>query len=213
MPRRRVKICGLSTAATVDAAIANDASHIGLNFFAPSPRYVGLDQAAGLAARMPDEVERVGVYVDPDDALIEASITAGRLTALQLHKTTPVRIAAIRERTGVPIWAVVAVKTSSDLDQAAGYVGAADFILYDAKTPDDATLPGGMGVRFDWRLMDGFRSPLPWGLSGGLTPDNVADAIRQTNAPLVDVSSGVETAPGMKDAALIMAFLKAVASA
>lgn len=213
MPRPLAKICGLSTAATVEAVVGAGASHIGLNFFSPSPRYVSLEQAAGLAARVPDRVGRVGVYVDPDDGLLDASVAAGRLTAVQLHKVAPARAAAVRARTGLPVWAVIAVKTRADLDRAKKFAGAADFILYDAKTPDDAALPGGMGVRFDWRVLEGFHSPLPWGLSGGLTPANIAEAIRQTKAPLVDVSSGVETAPGVKDAALIAAFLKAVAAA
>lgn len=212
MSQTVAKICGLSTVDTVDAAISGGARHIGLNFYAPSPRAIGMEQAAALAARIPDTVGRVGVYVDPDEALVDASVAAGRLTALQFHKTTPERAAAIRARTGLPIWAVVAVKTRADLDQARAFAGAADFILYDAKTPDTAALPGGMGVRFDWGVLDGFQSPLPWGLSGGLTPDNVGDAIRQTRAPLVDVSSGVESAPGIKDVDKIAAFLQATRS-
>jgi phosphoribosylanthranilate isomerase len=203
------KICGLSTPETLDAAIAGGASHVGLNFFAPSPRSVSLDVAAGLAARTPDHVARVGVFVDPDDALLDAAIRAGRLDAVQLHETTPERLAAVRAR-GIAVWAVVAVKTRADLDVAANYRAAADKILYDAKTPDGA-LPGGMGVRFDWSLLDGFRHPLPWALSGGLTSANVAEAVSRTGATLVDVSSGVETAPGVKDVDKIAAFLQAVA--
>ena len=204
------KICGLSTPETLDAAIAGGASHVGLNFFAPSPRSVSLDVAAGLAARTPGHVTRVGVFVDPDDALLDAAIHAGRLDAVQLHETTPQRLATVRAR-GIVTWAVVAVKTRADLDIAAAYLHAADKILYDAKTPD-GTLPGGMGVRFDWSLLDGFRHPLPWALSGGLTPANVAEAVRRTGATLVDVSSGVETAPGVKDVDKIAAFLQAVAA-
>jgi phosphoribosylanthranilate isomerase len=203
------KICGLSTPETLDAAIAGGASHVGLNFFAPSPRSVSLDVAAGLAARTPDHVTRVGVFVDPDDALLDAAIRAGRLDAVQLHETTPQRLAAVRAR-GITVWAVVAVKTRVDLDIAANYLTVADKILYDAKTPD-GTLPGGMGVRFDWSLLDGFRHPLPWALSGGLTSANVAEAASRTGATLVDVSSGVETAPGVKDVDKIAAFLQAVA--
>jgi phosphoribosylanthranilate isomerase len=203
------KICGLSTPETLDAAIAGGASHVGLNFFAPSPRSVSLEVAAGLAARTPDHVTRVGVLVDPDDALLDAAIRAGRLDAVQLHETTPQRLAAVRAR-GITVWAVVAVKTRADLDIAANYLTAADKILYDAKTPDGA-LPGGMGVRFDWSLLDGFRHPLPWALSGGLTSANVAEAASRTGATLVDVSSGVETAPGVKDVDKIAAFLQAVA--
>lgn len=207
------KICGLSTPETVDAAVAGGARYIGLNFFQPSPRFVSMDQAAGLAERIPARVGRIGIFVDPDDALIAAAVAAGRLDAVQIHKGKPDRLAAIRARFGLPVWAALAVKTRADLAEANPLAGAADFILFDAKTPDDAALPGGMGVRFDWDILKGFRAPLPWGLSGGLTPGNVAQAIRETNAPMVDVSSGVETAPGVKDSALIAAFLKAVADA
>lgn len=204
-----VKICGLSTADTLDAAIGGGASHVGFVFFAPSPRNLALEQAMALAARVPDRVARVGVFVDPDDTLIDAAVVAGRLDALQLHKTAPGRVAAIGARTGLETWAAVAIKTARDLDQVRGFAGAADHILYDAKTPEGATLPGGMGVRFDWALLDGFRHPLPWALSGGLDAGNVAEAIRRTGATLVDVSSGVERAPGTKDPAKIAAFLKA----
>ena len=204
-----VKICGLSTPGTLDAALRHGASHVGFNFFAPSPRFVSFDAVRGLAARTPDRVGRVGVFVDPDDALLDATIAAGRLSAIQLHQTTAERVAAIKAR-GLEIWAAVAVKTRADLDQAAKYRNAADKILYDAKTPEGA-LPGGMGVRFDWGLLDGFRHPLPWALSGGLTSDNVGEAVRRTGASLVDASSGIETAPGVKDVDKIAAFLQAVA--
>jgi phosphoribosylanthranilate isomerase len=204
------KICGLSTPETLDAAIAHGASHVGFVFFAPSPRHLAFDKARELANRMPDRVARVGVFVNPDDALLDAAIAAGRLEAVQLHKTAPERAAAIKAR-GLEVWAAVAVKTRDDLKAASSYVQAADKILYDAKTPDDAALPGGMGLRFDWSLLDGIRHPLPWALSGGLTPDNVTEAIRRTGATLVDVSSGVESAPGVKDVDKIAAFCKAVA--
>lgn len=202
------KICGLSTPETLDAAVAGGAAQVGFVFFPASPRNLQLDQARALAAQVPAHVEKVGVFVDPDDALLDAAIAAGRLDAAQLHKTTPERAAAIRAR--VPVWAAVAVKTRADLAAAASFHGAADRILYDARTPDDAALPGGMGLRFDWTLLRGFAHPLPWALSGGLTPDNVAEAARITGATLVDVSSGVESAPGVKDVDKIAAFLKAV---
>ena len=205
----RAKICGLSTEATLDAALAGGASQVGFVFFAPSPRDLAFDRAAALAGRTPPQVGRVGVFVDPDDALIDAATAAGRLDALQLHRTTPARAAALKRRTGREVWAAVPVKTRADLTAAARFVGAADRILYDARTPGDAALPGGMGVRFDWALLDGFAHPLPWALSGGLDADNVAEAVRVTGATLVDVSSGVETAPGVKDVAKIAAFLRA----
>lgn len=211
MPRVTAKICGLGTPETLDAAIASGASHVGFVFFPPSPRNLTFDVARGLASRVPERVTRVGVFVDPDDALLDAAIAAGSLDTVQLHKTTPARAAAVRAR-GVEVWAAVAVKTRADLEHAHGYRQAADKVLYDAKTPDTAALPGGMGVRFDWSLLDGFDHPLPWALSGGLTPDNVIEAARRTGARLVDVSSGVESAPGIKDVDKIAAFCKAVAS-
>jgi phosphoribosylanthranilate isomerase len=209
MSRVTAKICGLSTPETLDAAIAGGASHVGLMFFAPSPRNVSFDVAAGLAARIPASVSRIGVFVDPNDALLEAAIAAAKLDAVQLHNTTPARAAAIKAR--IPVWVAIAVKTRADLDSALNYRDVADKILFDAKTPEGATRPGGMGIRFDWSLLDGFRHAMPWALSGGLTPDNVKEAATRTGATLVDASSGLETAPGVKDVDKIAAFLKAVA--
>ena len=203
------KICGLSTPDTVDAALKGGATHIGLVFFPPSPRHLSHDAAEELASRVPDHVGKVGVFVDPDDETLARAVDAGRLDALQLHSTAPARVAAVRARFGRETWAAVAIKTRADLDGARAYAGAADRILYDAKTPPGATRPGGMGVPFDWALLDGHRHPAPWGLSGGLDPANVAEAIRRTGAPLVDVSSGVEVAPGVKDVDKIAAFLRA----
>jgi phosphoribosylanthranilate isomerase len=206
------KICGLSTPETLDAALRHGASHVGFVFFPPSPRHLDFARAEQLAARVPDHVGKVGVFVDPEDETVERALVSGRLDALQLHQTRPERAAAIRARTRRDVWAAVAVKSRGDLGAARTFIGAADRILYDAKTPDGATLPGGMGLRFDWSLLDGFRHPLPWALSGGLDPDNVADAISRTGAPLIDVSSGVESAPGVKDVDKIAAFLKAAQS-
>lgn len=203
------KICGLSTPETLDAAIAGGASHVGFVFFPPSPRNIARERATQLAARMPDHVARVGVFVNPDDATLASAIDAGSLAILQLHDSTPARAAAIKVATGLEVWAAVAVRMRSDLDMAARFAGVADRILYDAKTPPGAVLPGGMGVRFDWTLLRGFRHPLPWALSGGLDPFNVAEAVRTTGATLVDVSSGVERAPGIKDTERIAAFLTA----
>lgn len=202
------KICGLSTPATLDAAVAGGASHVGFVFFAPSPRNLAFDQARALAAQVPPHVGKVGVFVDPDDALLDAALPA--IDALQLHKTAPERAAAIRNRFRLPVWGAVAVKTRADLSAAASWRGIAERILYDARTPDTAALPGGMGLRFDWKLLDGFAHPLPWALSGGLDAGNVAEAAAATRATLVDVSSGVETAPGVKAVDKIAAFLKAV---
>lgn len=202
------KICGLSTPETLAAAVAGGASHVGFVFFVPSPRNVTSDQAAALARRVPGPIAKVGVFVDPDDALLEAAITAARLDVVQLHKTAPGRVAAIRARFARETWAAIPIKTRADLEAARHFAQAATRILYDAKTPDDAALPGGMGLRFDWTLLDGFRHPLRWALSGGLDPANVGEAIARTGATLVDVSSGVETAPGVKDVDKIAAFLK-----
>lgn len=207
----QAKICGLSTAQTLDAAIAGGASHVGFVFFPPSPRAVSFDQAAALAARVPDHVRKVGVFVEPCNALIDQAVESAGLDAIQLHRCAPGRAAALKAHSGRECWAAIGVRTRADLDQAAGYAGAADRLLYDARTPDDAVLPGGMGLRFDWHLLDGFRHPLPWALSGGLDAANVRDAAGITGARLVDVSSGVESAPGIKEVDKIAAFLQAVA--
>jgi phosphoribosylanthranilate isomerase len=205
----QAKICGLSTAESVDAAIAGGAAWLGFVFFPKSPRYVEPDKAASLIRRAPASVGKVGVFVDPDDALIAHAMATG-LTTLQLHgDENPERVAALR-RHGLEVWKAIPVRTRADLDQAARYRGAADRILYDAKTPP-GTLPGGMGVRFDWKLLEGFDHPLPWLLSAGLDAENVRDAIGVTSARAVDVSSGVESAPGVKDVDKIAAFLQATA--
>jgi phosphoribosylanthranilate isomerase len=203
------KICGLSTPETLDAAIAGGASHVGFVFFPASPRNVAPDQAGALALRAPAHVGRVGVFVDPDDELLVAAIAGGRLDAVQLHKASPARAAAIRARFGLPIWTAIAVKARADLAAAAAWRGLADRLIYDAKTPEGA-LPGGMGMRFDWRLLEGVDHPCPWALSGGLDAANVREAVGITGARMVDVSSGVESAPGVKQVDKIAAFLQSV---
>ena len=206
----RAKICGLSTPETVAAAVRGGASHVGFVFFAKSPRNVLPEQVAALAT--PDAIARVGVFVDPDDALLAHAIAQGRLGVVQLHgKESPERAAAIRARFDVAVWKAVPVKLRADLAAARPYAGAADRILYDAKTPDAADLPGGMGLRFDWRLLEGFDHSLPWALSGGLDQRNAAEAVAISGARLLDVSSGVESAPGVKDVDKIAAFLVSVA--
>jgi phosphoribosylanthranilate isomerase len=211
MPKVQAKICGLSTPETLDAAVGGGASHVGFVFYPPSPRHVSFELASGLAARVPPRTSRVGVFVDPEDGLLELAVAAGRLDGLQLHKVTPARAASIRAHFGLPLWVAVPVRTRADLEEAQAWRGLADRIVYDAKTPP-GTLPGGMGMRFDWALLDGFDHPGPWALSGGLTPDNVAEAIGSTGARMVDVSSGVESAPGVKDVDKIARFLQAVAA-
>lgn len=203
------KICGLSTANTVDAAVAGGAAWLGFVFFPKSPRDLAPEQAAALIARAPFAVGKAAVLVDPDDALLERVIATG-VTALQLHGSeTPERLAILR-RHKLELWKAVSVRTRADLDAALAYRGVADRILYDARTPK-GTLPGGMGLRFDWTLLDGFVHPLPWALSGGLDANNVVEAASRTGAPLVDVSSGVESAPGIKDVDKIATFLQAAA--
>lgn len=205
----QTKICGLSTADTLGAAIRAGASHVGFVFFAKSPRNVDFDQAAALAALVPAHIRKVGVFVNADDAFLDRAIAAGTLDAVQLHGSEPpARAASLAHRHAIEIWKAIPVKTRADLAAAASYQGAATQILYDAKTPDHADLPGGMGLRFDWKLLEGFAHPLPWALSGGLDPRNLVDAVRITGAPLVDVSSGVESAPGVKDMDKIAAFLQ-----
>lgn len=213
MSRLAIKICGLSTPDTVGAAVRAGASHIGFVHFAKSPRHVDAAQIAALAAIAPAHMEKVGVVVDPTDDLLVELTVGGALTALQLHgKESPQRAAAIRQRFGLPVWKAISVKTRADIDAATAYVGAVDLLLFDAKTPDGATLPGGMGLRFDWTLLRGLSIPMPWGLSGGLSADNAAEAVRITDAPLIDVSSGAESAPGIKSVDKIMAFCKAVSA-
>ncbi|QGP80788.1 phosphoribosylanthranilate isomerase [Sphingobium sp. CAP-1] len=211
MSRLAIKICGLSTPDTLGAAVRAGASHVGFVHFPKSPRHVEADRIKALAATIPAHVERVAVVVDADDDQLARLTGTGALTALQLHgKESPERVAAIRQRFGLPVWKAIAVKTRADIDGASAYAGAVDRLLFDAKTPDGAALPGGMGLRFDWTLLRGLAIPAPWGLSGGLGIDNVAEAIRITGAPLIDVSSGVESAPGIKSVDKIMAFCKAV---
>lgn len=214
MSRLGIKICGLSTPETLEAAVKHGASHVGFVHFAKSPRHVAAERLTLLAARVPDHVIKVGVVVNPDDAAVEMLVRSARLDALQLHgDEPPERLAAIRARfPALKLWKAIPVKVAADIASAAPYASVADLILFDAKTPDHADLPGGMGLRFDWTLLNEYRASGPWGLSGGLDPANVADAIRITRAPLVDVSSGVESAPGIKDVDKIAAFCKAALS-
>lgn len=204
-----IKICGVSTPEALSACIAARADWCGLNFYAPSPRYVSGAQAARLAEVSGTAIRRAGVFVDADDAAIGGAVAAGRLDAIQLHgDETPERAAAVRARFGLPVWKVLCVASVDDIARADRYAGTADFILFDAKTPKGA-MPGGMGLVFDWSLLRQYKGALPWGLAGGLTPVNVAGAVRLTGAPLVDTSSGVESAPGIKDVDRIAAFCKA----
>ncbi len=206
----KVKICGISTSETLDAAIAGRAEFVGFNFYPPSPRHVSAGVAADLAARAGNSITRVGVFVDADDQFLTDAIAAGKLDVIQLHGSeTPERAAQVKARFNLPVWKVLSIAAPSDMARAHDYRSAADFLLFDAKTPKGSALPGGMGLTFDWSLMSAYRGETPWGLAGGLTPGNVAQAIRATGTTLVDTSSGVESAPGMKDVDKIAAFCKA----
>ena len=209
MTTPKIKICGIHTQDALEAAISARADYVGFNFYPPSPRYVDARGAAELGERADGRIARIGVFVDEKDAEISEVVEAARLNAIQLHgDETPERAAQLRSRFGLPVWKVIAVASESDLSRADTYRQAADFILFDAKTPK-GTLPGGMGLSFDWALLKAYRGAMPWGLAGGLTPDNVAQAAQLTGAPLVDAASGTESAPGVKDADKIAAFCKA----
>jgi phosphoribosylanthranilate isomerase len=205
-----VKICGLKTAEAVDAAVAGGADYIGLVFFAPSPRNVDVATARALADRARDKVKVVALLVDPSDELMRDVMAQVSPDIIQLHgNETPERVAAIRSATGRPVMKAIKVETADDAAGALNYVEQADFVLFDAKAPKGALLPGGNGVAFDWALLDGVKDRVTYMLSGGLTPENVAEAIRVTGAGTVDVSSGVESRPGEKDPELIRRFLRA----
>jgi len=205
-----VKICGLSDEESVDAALAAGADLVGFVFFPKSPRDVALDRAASLAARARGRAGIVALTVDADDSLLGEIAATLRPDFLQLHgRETPERVAFIRAENRRPVMKVVGVSAAEDLKALAAY-GAADRFLLDAKPPRGATRPGGNGAPFDWAVLAEFSSPKPWFLSGGLTPANVAAAVQATGTAGVDVSSGVETAPGRKDPALIHAFVAAV---
>jgi phosphoribosylanthranilate isomerase len=205
-----VKICGLSTPATLEAALGAGADMVGFVFFPKSPRAIGFGTARALAALARGRAEIVALTVDPDDALVAEVVEALDPDILQLHgRENPARVAEVGARFGRRTMKAIGVAAPRDLAAAADYEEAADFLLIDAKPPKDAVLPGGNGLPFDWRLARNFKPGRPWLLSGGLTADTVAAAIRMTGARGVDVSSGVESAPGVKDVEKIAAFVAA----
>jgi phosphoribosylanthranilate isomerase len=211
-----VKICGLKTEATLAAALEGGADYVGLVFHAPSPRNVGLAQARKLADAARGRAKIVALMVDPDDARLAEVVAAVEPDVIQLHGVeTPERVAAIAERYRRPVLKAVKVASPADAEAALSYGGKADLILFDAKAPESRTdaLPGGNGVAFDWRTLAGVRGRIDYMLAGGLTPLNVAEAIRLTGAAAVDVSSGVESSPGEKDCDLIRRFLHAAKTA
>ena len=206
----QIKICGMKTLDTLDAALRGGATHIGLNFFAKSPRSVDAEQAAALIKHAQSKAKMVGLFVDPEPNFIDAVRKIASLDIIQLHgDEPPALVSSIAMASGLETWKALPIKNSVDLKETHKYCGAAHRILYDAKPPKGADLPGGTGQRFDWALLDGFAHPLPWILAGGLDAGNVREAIQRTNADFVDISSGVESAPGMKDVDKIIAFLKA----
>jgi len=209
------KICGINDVPAMAAAVAGGAAFVGLNFYPPSPRFVTPAAAAELVVPVPAGVSRVGLFVDPDDATLAETLARLPLDLLQLHgDETPARIAAVRARFGVAVMKAVRVAGPADVAAADAYAGIADWLLFDARAPAEmaGALPGGNALVFDWRLIAGRSWPCPWMLSGGLTPENVAHAVRISGARAVDVSSGVEDRRGHKSPALIAAFLAAVAA-
>jgi phosphoribosylanthranilate isomerase len=204
-----VKICGLTEPAALHAAVEGGASWLGLVFYAPSPRALSLEDAADLAAHAPEGRTLVGVFVDPDDALLDRILARLRLHAVQLHGAeTPERVQAIRARTGRAVIKALQVAEAADLAPLASYAAVADMLLFDARPPrEPGRLPGGNGLAFDWRLLRDLRLERPWLLSGGLSADNLGAAVTLCRPPAVDVSSGVEDHPGRKDPAKIRQFL------
>ncbi|MFV0245610.1 MAG: phosphoribosylanthranilate isomerase [Qingshengfaniella sp.] len=207
----RVKFCGLTQPRDVLAATRAGASYLGFVFFAKSPRNIAPAGARALALDVAPGIAKVALVVDADDRALDEILATVPIDILQLHgKESPERVAVIKARTGLPVMKAVGLRDAADLPALDAYGAVADMLLVDAKPPRGADLPGGNGVAFDWRLVAGRRWPVPWMLAGGLTPDNVAEAIRLTGARQVDVSSGVESAPGIKDPALMAAFGAAV---
>jgi phosphoribosylanthranilate isomerase len=203
------KICGLNDEAGIAAAIAGGARFVGFVFYPPSPRGVSPARAKMLAAAVPADITKVGLFVDADDSAIAAALDAG-LDLLQFHGAeTPERVTAAKRRFGLPVMKAIPIAAAEDIAVADRYRGAADWLLFDAKPPRDRTdaLPGGNGLAFDWQLLGQHEWAVPWMLSGGLTAENLAEAVPTTHAKAVDVSSGVETRPGLKDPAKIAAFL------
>lgn len=210
------KICGISTLLAAQTAVAGGVDFLGFIHFAKSPRHLTQASMAGLMQAIRAEgmtTPLTAVLVNPDDKTLAALTDAAKPDLIQLHgHESPDRVADVRARFDLPVIKAISVETAADIAAAVAYDGVADYLLFDAKTPKDAALPGGMGLSFDWPLMRGWAGKRPWFLAGGLNPGNFAEALRLSGAPAVDVSSGVESAPGVKDERLISGFLKAVKS-
>lgn len=207
------KICGISTLEAARSALNDSADFLGFIHFAKSPRHLTLKAMADLMRAIRDEApdsRLVSVVVDPDDTLLDSLRDEVKPDLIQLHgKESPERVAAIAERVNIPLIKAISVSAINDLGQAAAYEPLVDYMMFDAKAPKDAALPGGLGLTFPWPIMQSYQGTKPWFLAGGLTPDNVAQAVRESGTTMLDVSSGVESAPGVKDAALICRFLRA----
>jgi phosphoribosylanthranilate isomerase len=205
-----VKICGLSTRETLDVALDAAADMVGFVFFPPSPRHLGLEMARELGSRAKGRASKVALTVDADDAMLANIVEALQPDILQLHgKETVARLRDVKQKFGLPVMKAIAVETSGDLASLPGYAAVADSILFDARAPKEATRPGGLGAVFDWHVLENLDLKLPFMVSGGLNAGNVAEAVRVTRAGGVDVSSGVERAPGIKDPEMIRAFIRA----
>jgi phosphoribosylanthranilate isomerase len=207
----KIKICGLTDEEAVDAAVEAGADFVGVVFFEKSPRHVTIEWAAEILSFVPEEVARVGLFVDADDRFLDEAMNNLRLDLFQFHGSeTPERVETVRQEYGMPVMKALQIATAADLDAAQAYAEVADWLLFDAKPPAGAVLPGGNAQSFDWTLLKGRKWACPWMLAGGLTADNVAEAIKASGAKAVDVSSGVESAPGIKDAEKIARFIQAV---
>ncbi len=210
----RVKICGLRSRGEVHAAVQAGADYVGMVFFPPSPRNVSFADARWIAEAVPAGVTKVALTVDADDAALDELLEAVPVDMLQLHgRETPERVSEVRERFGLPVMKALALSDESDLEWLDAYTWVADQLLIDARPPDGAERPGGNGIAFDWRLIRNRHWSRPWMLAGGLTPENVGEAVRLTGAEQVDVSSGVEARPGYKDPVRVGAFVRAALSA
>ncbi|RAZ91610.1 phosphoribosylanthranilate isomerase [Mesorhizobium hawassense] len=209
-----IKICGLKTDAAMVAALAGGASHVGFIFFPKSPRYVEPVEAGRLREAARGKAQAVAVTVDADDAFLDDIVAKMQPDMLQLHGSeTPERVAKLKARYGLPAMKALPVSEAADLDRIKPFVGVADRFLLDSKPPKGSQLPGGNGVAFDWRILAGLDAGVDYMLSGGLNVANIGDALRQANPPGIDVSSGVESAPGVKDPAVIEQFFRAVRAA
>ncbi len=206
-----IKICGLKTGEAVEAALSGGASYVGFIFFPKSPRNIVPEAAGKLRVKARNRAKAVAVTVDADDAFLDHIMHGMEPDMLQLHgKESPARVAEVKRRYGLPVIKALSVSSAEDIGKARPYAGIADFIMFDAKAPKVSELPGGNGVSFDWSLLRAVGPDLPYFLAGGLTAENVGEAVRIAHPPIIDISSGVETAPGVKDPALIRDFFAAV---